>query len=38
MERALKTFPVIDLKVECSVIGEKDVAVGDILTIKLTIT
>jgi hypothetical protein len=31
-------FPLIDLKIECYVEGEKEIAVGDFLTCKLTIT
>ena len=38
MEKAIKTFPIIDLKVETQVSGEEQVAVGDILTIRVTIT
>lgn len=37
MEAALKTFPLIDFSVESKVLGENDVAVGDILTIKIQI-
>lgn len=37
-ERALPSFPLIDVKHEYSVDGEPEVAVGDIMTIKITIT
>ncbi|TNV72627.1 hypothetical protein FGO68_gene1853 [Halteria grandinella] len=37
-EKAIPCFPVIDVKAEYSVDGEELVAVGDILTIKITIT
>jgi hypothetical protein len=38
VEAAVKNFPLIDLKVEAFVEGEKDIAVGDLLTIKITVT
>jgi hypothetical protein len=38
LEAAIKSFPLIDLKVEFYVDGEEDVSVGDILTLKFTIT
>jgi len=37
-EKAIQVFPLIDLKVEYFVDGEKEVAVGDFLTYKFTIT
>lgn len=37
-ERALKSLPLIDVKVEYYVDGEKEIAVGDFMTVKLTIT
>lgn len=37
-EKAIKCFPVIDVAIEYFVEGEKEIAVGDILTIKLKIT
>lgn len=37
-EKAIQCFPVIDLQATCEVEGEKEVAVGDILSIKLAIT
>ena len=37
MEMAVKHFPIIDLKVEAFVEGEKEIAVGDLLTIKITV-
>jgi len=37
-EKAIKSFPLIDVKATHEVEGEVDIAVGDILTIKLTIT
>ncbi len=36
-ELVVKCFPAIDVKIEYFVEGEKEIAVGDILTIKLTI-
>jgi hypothetical protein len=36
-EKVIKCFPCIDVKIEYFVEGEKEIAVGDILTIKLTI-
>lgn len=38
VECAVKHFPIIDLKVEAFVEGETDIAVGDLLTIKITVT
>lgn len=38
VEKAIETFPLIDVKVETFVEGEKEIAVGDILTIKISIT
>lgn len=38
VEKAIETFPLIDVKVETFVEGEKEIAVGDILTIRITIT
>ena len=38
VEKALLAFPLIDVKIEHYVDGEKEIAVGDILTIKITIT
>lgn len=35
---AIKTMPIIDLKVTTGVAGEQEVAVGDILTIRIEIT
>lgn len=35
VEAAIKTFPLIDLKVDAFVEGEKEIAVGDLLTIKI---
>lgn len=37
-EKSIKCFPCIDVNVEYFVEGEKEIAVGDILTIKLSIT
>jgi hypothetical protein len=37
-EKALVSFPLINVDVSFCVEGEKEIAVGDILTIKLTIT
>lgn len=37
-EKALKVFPVIDLKCEFFVDGENEIAVGDFLTYKFTVT
>ena len=37
-EKAIKCFPVIDVALEYFVEGEKEIAVGDILTIKLKVT
>ena len=37
-EKALAAFPVIDVQVDYSVDGETEIAVGDILTIKIQIT
>jgi len=36
-ENVIRCFPCIDVKIEYYVEGEKEIAVGDILTIKLTI-
>jgi hypothetical protein len=38
VEKAIEVFPLIDVKIEHFVDGEKEVAVGDILTIRITIT
>jgi hypothetical protein len=38
VERAIEAFPLIDVKVENFVEGEKEIAVGDILTIRIIIT
>lgn len=38
VEEAVRQFPLIDLKVEAFSEGEKEVAVGDLLTIKITVT
>jgi hypothetical protein len=37
VECAIKQFPIIDLKVEAFVEGENEIAVGDLLTIKITV-
>lgn len=37
-EKSIKCFPCIDVNIEYFVEGEKEIAVGDILTIKLSIT
>ena len=37
-EKAITSFPVIDVQVSHFVEGETDIAVGDFLTIRLTIT
>lgn len=37
-EKAIRSFPVIDVSIEYFVEGEKEIAVGDILTIKLKVT
>lgn len=37
-ERAIKSFPLIDIKASYEVEGEKEVAVNDVLTIKIEIT
>lgn len=38
VEAAVNHFPLIDLKVEAYVEGENEIAVGDLLTIKITVT
>lgn len=38
VEEAIKVMPLIDVKVEHFVEGEKEIAVGDILTLRITIT
>lgn len=38
VEKAIEVFPLIDVKVEHFVEGETEIAVGDILTIRITIT
>lgn len=37
-EKVVRCFPAIEVKIDFCVEGETDIAVGDILTIKLTIT
>lgn len=37
MEACISVFPIVDFKVEAFVEGEKEVAVGDILTIRITV-
>ena len=37
-EKVIRCFPAIEVKIDYYVEGEKEIAVGDILTIKLTIT
>lgn len=37
-EKTIKSFPVIDVNVTYEVEGEKDIAVGDLLTIKIQLT
>lgn len=37
VECAIQHFPLIDLKVEAYVEGENEIAVGDLLTIKITV-
>ena len=37
-EKTIKSFPVIDVNCTIEVEGEKDIAVGDLLTIKIQIT
>lgn len=37
-ERTIKSFPVIDVNVTFEVEGEKEIAVNDLLTIKIQIT
>lgn len=37
VECAIKQFPIIDLKVEVYVEGEQEIAVGDLLTIKISV-
>jgi hypothetical protein len=36
-EKVIKTFPVIDVDVKYEVEGETDIAVGDFLTIKISV-
>lgn len=36
-EKVIKTFPIIDVDVKYEVEGETDIAVGDFLTIKITV-
>lgn len=38
IEKAISVFPILDIKLHLEVSGEKEIAVGDILTIKITIT
>ena len=38
IENAVSVFPLLDIKIECEVAGEKEIAVGDILTIRIHIT
>lgn len=38
IEKAISVFPEIDIKVDYFVEGEKEIAVGDVLTIKINIT
>ncbi len=37
-EKAISSLPLIDVKVEYFVEGEKEIAVGDIMTIRITLT
>jgi hypothetical protein len=37
-EKVIQTFPIIDVNVKYEVEGETDIAVGDFLTIKITVT
>jgi hypothetical protein len=37
-EKTIKSFPVIDVNVTYEVEGEKEIAVGDLLTIKIQVT
>lgn len=37
-EMAISSFPLIEVKVEYFVEGEKEIAVGDIMTIKINLT
>ena len=38
VEEVIKVLPLIDVKIEHFVEGEKEIAVGDILTLRITIT
>lgn len=38
VEKAVASFPLVDVDIKFFVEGEEEIAVGDILTIKLTIT
>ena len=38
VERAIAVFPVNEMKIDCFVEGENEIAVGDIMTVKVTIT
>jgi hypothetical protein len=37
-EKVIKSFPVIEVDVKYEVEGEKEIAVGDLLTIKIIVT
>lgn len=38
IEECIKIFPIIEIKVEFYVDGEKEIAVGDFVTYKITVT
>ena len=38
VERAIASFPLMDVEIKWEVEGEKDIAVGDILTITIKMT
>ena len=38
VEEVIKVLPLIEVKIEHFVEGEKEIAVGDILTLRITIT
>lgn len=35
MEQAIQAFPILDIKIKLEVEGEKEILIGDILTINL---
>jgi hypothetical protein len=38
VEEVIKVMPIIEVKIEHFVEGEQEIAVGDILTLRITIT